>query len=184
MVSNTRALSASSSAVPIRPRIRTRIRSRAPWAMYNPPARMARPTRVGTLRLGRTRSYTSSMNSEPVKYSRLIMQLMMPTPMKAPRQARSASPSSERRTPGAAAIQPDLFHEGAGTPVLPMFPATVHLSHINLNGAPKRGGATSPSHRFNQTSSHLVPAVLFPGILTEHRGLPSVGGPPQPTSLE
>jgi hypothetical protein len=37
------------------------------------------------------------------------MQLMTPTPMKALRQARSASPSSERRTPGAAAINPDLF---------------------------------------------------------------------------
>jgi hypothetical protein len=37
------------------------------------------------------------------------MQLMMPTPMKALRQARNASPSSERRTPGTAAIKPDLF---------------------------------------------------------------------------
>jgi hypothetical protein len=37
------------------------------------------------------------------------MQLMTPTPMKALRQARNASPSSERRTPGAAAIYPDLF---------------------------------------------------------------------------
>src|SRR5260370_440061 len=51
MVSNTRALSASSSEVPIRPRIRPRIRSRIPCAMSNPPARMAKPTRVGTLRL-------------------------------------------------------------------------------------------------------------------------------------
>jgi hypothetical protein len=29
--------------------------------------------------------------------------------MNAPRQARKASPSSERRTPGAIAIKPDLF---------------------------------------------------------------------------
>jgi hypothetical protein len=40
------------------------------------------------------------------------MQLMTPTPMKAVRQARSASPSSERRTPGAAAIYPDLVMKG------------------------------------------------------------------------
>ena len=55
-VSNTRLLRASSSEVPIRPRIRPRIRSRTPWAAYNPPARTTRPTRVGTLRLGSTRS--------------------------------------------------------------------------------------------------------------------------------
>jgi|ERR1700722_6387916 hypothetical protein len=96
------------------------------------------------------------MNSEPVKYSRLIMQLMTPTPMKAPRQARSASPSSERRTPGAAAIQPDLFTRVREPAVLPMFPAIVHLSRINLNGA-RRDPA---------------PAVLFPSIFTEHSGLP------------
>jgi hypothetical protein len=33
------------------------------------------------------------------------MQLMMPTPMKALRHERSASPSSERRTAGAAGIR-------------------------------------------------------------------------------
>src|ERR1700722_9236399 len=53
------------------------------------------------------------MKSEPVRYSRLIMQLMTPTPMNALRQARNASPSSERRTPGAAAINLDLFTRGA-----------------------------------------------------------------------
>jgi hypothetical protein len=42
----------------------------------------------------------------------LIMQLMMPTPMKALRQARSASPSSERRALETAAIYPDLFASG------------------------------------------------------------------------
>jgi hypothetical protein len=40
------------------------------------------------------------------------MQLMMPTPMKALRQARSASPSSERRAPETAAIYPDLLKRG------------------------------------------------------------------------
>ena len=45
------------------------------------------------------------------------MQLMAPTPMNALRQARSASPSSERRTPGAAAINPGLFTRGAGTQI-------------------------------------------------------------------
>src|SRR3954463_15944787 len=49
------------------------------------------------------------MNIEPVRYSRLIMQLIAPTPMNAVRQARSASPSSERRTPGTADINSDLF---------------------------------------------------------------------------
>jgi len=44
------------------------------------------------------------------------MQLMTPTPMKAVRQARNASPSSERRTPGAAAMYPDLFTWGSRTP--------------------------------------------------------------------
>jgi len=39
----------------------------------------------------------------------LIMQLMTPTPMKAPRQARNASTSSERRTPGAAVMNACLF---------------------------------------------------------------------------
>jgi hypothetical protein len=34
----------------------------------------------------------------------LMTQLIMPTPMNAPRQARNALPSSECRTPGAAAI--------------------------------------------------------------------------------
>src|ERR1041385_4528708 len=48
------------------------------------------------------------MNIEPVRYSRLIMQLIRPTPMKALRHARSASASSERRTAGAAAIKTDL----------------------------------------------------------------------------
>jgi hypothetical protein len=71
------------------------------------------------------------MNNEPVKYSRLIMQLMMPTPMKALRQARNASPSSERRTP--TAINPDLFAEGCGL-ILPMFVAIVHVWRgVNLN---------------------------------------------------
>ena len=51
----------------------------------------------------------SRMKIEPVRYSRLIAQLITPTPMKALRQARNASPSSERRTPGAAAINAYLF---------------------------------------------------------------------------
>src|SRR5580704_14768969 len=43
------------------------------------------------------------------------MQLMTPTPMNALRHARSASPSSERRTPGTAVINPDLFTRGMHT---------------------------------------------------------------------
>jgi hypothetical protein len=37
------------------------------------------------------------------------MQLMAPTPMKALRQVPSATPSSERRTPGTAAINPKIL---------------------------------------------------------------------------
>src|ERR1041385_2815425 len=73
------------------------------------------------------------MKIEPVRYSRLIMQLMMPTPMKALRHARNASPSSERRTPGTAAMARYLFVlEGEGNP-LAMFLYIVHLSCVNLN---------------------------------------------------
>src|SRR5450755_4728707 len=81
------------------------------------------------------------------------MQLMMPTPMKALRQARSASPSSERRAPEAAAIYPDLF-AAVGPPVLPIFPAIVHLRHINVNAgdglipAPIGGPAAAGQHRW------------------------------------
>src|ERR1700761_2899965 len=55
------------------------------------------------------------MKIEPVRYSRLIMQLMTPTPINALRQARNASPSSERRTPETAVINPDLFTRGMHT---------------------------------------------------------------------
>src|SRR5215208_5820901 len=71
------------------------------------------------------------MKIEPVRYSRLIMQLMTPTPMKALRQARSASPSSERRT-GAAAINSVSLQRIRYVRVLPMFSDTVYLSHVNL----------------------------------------------------
>jgi hypothetical protein len=71
------------------------------------------------------------------------MQLMMPTPMKAVRHARSASPSSERRTPGAAAIYSDLFLRGCApilpmgtlTTIIPIFVATVYRSTVNLNAS-------------------------------------------------
>src|SRR6266540_6082636 len=72
------------------------------------------------------------MKIEPVRYSRLIMQLMTPTPIKALRQARSASPSSERRT-GAAAINAYLFKRIRYVLVLPMFSDTVYLCHVNLH---------------------------------------------------
>src|SRR6202140_3910895 len=86
------------------------------------------------------------MNSEPVRYSRLIMQLMVPTPMNALRRARSASPSSERRTPGTAAIYRDLFERGVrpqiqlGTQylILAIFAISVQRSRINLNGHGRR----------------------------------------------
>src|SRR6185436_2923747 len=90
------------------------------------------------------------MKIEPVRYSRLIMQLMMPTPIKALRQARNASPSSERRTPGAAAIDEILFERVQIERVricqlLPMFLASVYLSRVNPDGvqraANSRAGA-------------------------------------------
>src|SRR5712672_3504095 len=92
-----------------------------------------------------TRSYTSSMKIEPVKYSRLIMQLMMPTPIKALRHERRASPSSVR--PGTAAIKNDLFENGCrDSLVLPMFRRIVHLRRINLNaGAGGPAGTANPA---------------------------------------
>src|SRR5579871_2013747 len=41
-----------------------------------------------------------------------MIQLIRPTPMNAPRQARRASPSSERRGPGTTAINRNLFNKG------------------------------------------------------------------------
>src|SRR4051812_48829227 len=86
------------------------------------------------------------MKIEPVRYNRLIMQLMRPTPMNALRQARSASPSSERRTPGATAIDAVLFLNGFELRfeierlrircLLPLFLTSVYLSRVN----PERGG--------------------------------------------
>jgi len=48
------------------------------------------------------------MKIDPVRYSTLMAQLMTPTPMKALRHVRRASPSSERRTPEATAIALNL----------------------------------------------------------------------------
>ena len=53
------------------------------------------PTRVGTLRLGKTRSYTSSMNSEPVRLRRLINPLKAAMPINAARHDASAPRSSD-----------------------------------------------------------------------------------------
>jgi hypothetical protein len=74
------------------------------------------------------------------------MQLMTPTPIKALRQARNASPSSERRTPGAAAIYAHLFKWIGYVLVLPMFSDTVYLSHVNPN----------PVHRYKREMEAAV----------------------------
>jgi hypothetical protein len=58
--------------------------------------------------------------------------------MKALRQARNASPSSERRTPGTAAIKPDLFKIGCGSTSLAVFVPIVHESCVKLNGIGER----------------------------------------------
>jgi hypothetical protein len=55
-----------------------------------------RPMSVGVERLGSTRSYTSSMNMAPESIRTLLMPLSTAVPTKAPRQAASAAPSSER----------------------------------------------------------------------------------------
>src|SRR5918998_3116289 len=47
---------------------------------------MESPTRVGMLRLGRTRSYTSIMKIDPDRYSTLIKPLSRAALRKAPRQ--------------------------------------------------------------------------------------------------
>src|SRR5882724_13105472 len=75
-----------------------------------------------------------------------MMQLISPTPMKAPRQARNASPSSERRTPGTAAIGPNLFKAGDSPDlsanyknkeclIIANLAASVQRSRVNLNDA-------------------------------------------------
>src|ERR1700753_2398435 len=77
------------------------------------------------------------MKIEPVKYSTLMAQLMTPTPMNALRQVRSASPSSERRTPGAPAIEFNLLKYVRWNRVLPLFQRIVHVTGaFNLNARP------------------------------------------------
>src|SRR6516164_9558118 len=74
-----------------------------------------------------------------------MMQLIRPTPMSALRQARNASPSSERRTPATPAIDPNLF-KLRDSPIyrrikktrnkqaiVANLGATVQRSHVNLN---------------------------------------------------
>src|SRR3982750_717990 len=69
------------------------------------------------------------------------MQLIAPTPMKAARHARSASPSSERRTPATADINSGLFQRGTGRPnhapgkgVPYLFLGQSSIDRANLNG--------------------------------------------------
>src|SRR5438105_2400561 len=98
------------------------------------------------------------MKIEPVRYNRLIMQLMAPTPRNAVRQARSASPSSERRTPGAATINslpeectpPDA--RGKRRLILPIFVGSVYCGPVNLNDArsPKPGFLPQPTTGFRR----------------------------------
>src|SRR6185312_11078423 len=57
---------------------------------------MTSTTSVGTLRLGITRSYTSSMKNDPVSIRMLLMPLNTPTATNVLRQAASAVASSER----------------------------------------------------------------------------------------
>src|ERR1700758_3916438 len=52
------------------------------------------PTNVGTLRLGSTRSYTSSMKTAPVSMRMLLMPLIKPVATKKARQDARAAPSS------------------------------------------------------------------------------------------
>src|SRR5262245_37927034 len=60
---------------------------------------MNRATSVGTLRLGSTRSYTCSMNSEPDSISRLMNPVSTPIATKALRQAEKAAAMGDLATP-------------------------------------------------------------------------------------
>src|SRR5262249_6584315 len=60
---------------------------------------MNRATRGGTLRLGSTRSYTCSMNSEPDSISRLMNPVSTPIATKALRQADKAAAMGDLATP-------------------------------------------------------------------------------------
>src|SRR5216683_4563304 len=102
------------------------------------------------------------------------MQLMAPTPMNALRQARNASPSSERRTPGAAAINPGLFMRGQ-IQILPLFLAIVHLSRVNLSAVGKRP-APHPGGKQQQTPLDWRPAACRGG----EKGCGAVNPPPAP----
>src|SRR5258708_37353656 len=107
----------------------------------------------------------------------MMMQLMAPTTMNASRQARNASPSSDRRTPGAAAINSDLFNgQGIGdVVVLPMFVTTVYLSRVNLNRVHRDnpGGDTKKSGPKSFVLTRFLRASRLP---------PGIGA--GPTSLE
>src|SRR6478736_6993908 len=102
------------------------------------------------------------------------MQLMAPAPMNALRQARNASPSSERRTPGTAAINPDLFKRAGAPPdnegtrglILPIFVASVyslqaarrpHLEAGNWNQSPSSGGPGVLGRDGTRTSKRGAP---------------------------
>src|SRR4051794_34639886 len=73
---------------------RARVLSVAARNMNRAAARIARPTSVGTLRLGRTRSYTCSMKNDPVSMRTLAIPLIRAAAMNADRQDVSAPRSS------------------------------------------------------------------------------------------
>src|SRR6185437_8514340 len=91
------------------------------------------------------------MKIEPVRYRRLMMQLISPTPMNAPRHARSASPSSERRTPGTAAIYQVSFKWPCEAPISPGIPIGYNTILPVLTGTVQRPEInqteTGPFHR-------------------------------------
>src|SRR5690242_12059739 len=123
-----------------------------------------------------------------------MMQLISPTPMKAPRQARNASPSSERRTPGTAAIGPNLFNVGDSPdlsanyknkecPIVANPAAIVQRSRVNLNdaaGQPIRGPFTSPRGPLGGWPPSQRVEFLNGWIRGRGRGSETAAGPNQP----
>jgi hypothetical protein len=73
---------------------RARVLSMAAKNMNRAAARMARPNSVGTLRLGRIRSYTCSMKNDPVSMRILAMPRIRAAAMNADRQDLTAPRSS------------------------------------------------------------------------------------------
>src|SRR5438067_7199125 len=93
----------------MRTRMRARVMSRMAWNEHTSANRPNKPTRVGMLRLGSTRSYTCSMNSEPLSINTLMTPVSRPIAANAPRQDARAVAIGE----GRARLATDLLMIGS-----------------------------------------------------------------------